>query len=82
MTLSKKSHKPTEVHRAHAKTVNHEPDAARELLLSMVEKPQLERLPATESVAVNSTPKIPEPVATLPKDVPVVPLGDSFDSRK
>ncbi|MFA4942157.1 MAG: hypothetical protein WC564_00790 [Patescibacteria group bacterium] len=75
MTLSKKSHKPTTIHKAsHSasiKRVSGRSDAAKRLL-SMVEKPQLEKI---SSIKVTS----PEPI-TPPS--PSAPLSDNFDSRK
>ncbi len=82
MTLSKKSHKPAATHKHLAKPVSQEADAAKKLLLSMVEKPQLERIPVTERVETSPEPKAPAPVSAPLKTTPVVPLGDSFDSRK
>jgi hypothetical protein len=76
MTLSRKSHKPAAIHKtktshpASSHSTNEESEAAKKLL-SMVAKPQLERI-------VNEEKAVPKPL----DNSSATPLGDSFDSRK
>jgi len=59
MTLSKKSHKPTKSHKTnqatHSRGANSESDAAKKLL-SMVDRPQLEKTSPAENVASGAAP--------------------------
>jgi len=93
MTLVKKSHKPVVHHKAshvvYSRKASNEVDAAKELL-SMVEKPRLEKVSSPEEILPAEKPEsvvapvvleTPNPVSA-PNNTASTPLEDSFDSRK
>ncbi|MEI7620103.1 MAG: hypothetical protein WCJ57_00860 [Candidatus Falkowbacteria bacterium] len=95
--VSRPTHTAHTTHATHTHTHAHEVisegDAAKKLLLSMVEKPHLEKNSPTEDIVSEEVPletaseisvsvpeKLTEPV--VPSTPAPTPLGDNFDSRK